>query len=60
MNSEKNIEIAQEELVSAIEKIMKFCQQNGMSELMAYMAMISITNTMEETLGFGYQRRTDD
>lgn len=58
MNGEK-IEVNQDELIKATTKIMDFCQKEGMAELLAYMAMISITNTMEETLGFGYKRRTN-
>lgn len=58
MNEEK-IEVDQSELIDAATKIMDFCQTEGMKELLAYMAMISITNTMEETLGYGYKRKSD-
>lgn len=51
------IEIDKEELISATAKIMDFCQEQGMDELLAYMAMINITKTMEEISGFRYKRK---
>lgn len=51
-------EIDRQDLIDATQSIMDFCQGKGMSELLAYMAMITITKTMEETLGFGSARRT--
>jgi hypothetical protein len=51
--------VNQEDLVAATTKLMDFCQQEGISELLAYMAMITITKSMEENLGFGTERRVD-
>lgn len=60
MRKEKEIQVDENELILAVGRIMAFCQSNGMSELVAYMAMISITKTMEEKLGFGlYERKKD-
>lgn len=56
---DEKIEVDQDELIKATTEIMVFCQDKGIDELTAYMAMISITNTMEETLGFGYKRNTN-
>lgn len=51
--------VQQEDLIKAVKKIMDFCQEEDMTELLAYMAMISITSTMEEELGFNHKRRQD-
>jgi len=52
-------EVDQHELIQATSDIMAFCQEQGMTELLAYMAMTYITKTMEEKLGFGSERRTN-
>ena len=52
-------EVNRDDLVEAVKKIMAFCRGENMTELVAYLAMISITNTMEEQLGFGYERKQD-
>ncbi len=50
------VKVEQSRIEAAVSHIMVSCQAKGFSELEAYMAMITITNTMEETLGFGYKR----
>jgi hypothetical protein len=48
-----------EDVIRAVEAIMEFCQEKGISELLAYMAMIHLTGAMECQLGFGSKRKTD-
>lgn len=50
------IEVDEIRITDAVGSIMDHCQTKGFSELESYIAMIHITNTMEETLGFGYKR----
>lgn len=57
-NQSDEIEVNEDELKKATCDLMDFCQAQGMTELLAYMAMTYITKTMEETLGFGSKRRT--
>lgn len=56
---ETKITIDEDDLKRAVAFIMISCQEEGIAELTAYMAMITITNEMEEKLGFGYKRRVD-
>lgn len=53
------IKFTDEEMAEAVTKIMEFCQEEGMTEQMAYVAMMGICLTMEEQLGFGFQQRSD-
>lgn len=59
MNTEpEKIEVYKEHIIKAAEMILAFCETQELDELLAYMAMISITHTMEEKFGFGNKRRT--
>lgn len=59
MNAEpENIEVYKEHIIKAVEMILAFCETQEMNEILAYMAMISITHAMEEKFGFGNKRRT--
>lgn len=53
----KEVSVKQEKIEEAVSIIMSTLQDHGYDELTAYMAMISITNAMEEKLGLGYERK---
>lgn len=55
----ESVEVNKDDLIKATVALMDFCQAEGMPELLAYMAMITITHTMEEQLGFGNKRKSD-
>jgi hypothetical protein len=54
---EKVIEVDEARLIEVTEALMDFCQEREFDELISYMAMVTITKAMEETLGFSNKRK---